>query len=659
MKQIVFVFTLLLVLHSYSQESKTNKHIPYFQSLNPSKLALHLTKKLESDSEKVIAIHSWITHTIKFDVNRWLSFDYSPTPLRRILTKRKAISTDYSILFDELCKYSNIQSTIIRGYTKNEYVDASDKFYLDEQTWNAVKINDEWFLVDACMNAGKIEYYKRTFAGYFIYAFSLGMSDRLVYRPHFKSSPSSKYLLKTGYFFQTDHFPSNPIWQLKNKHNSITNFENDSSSYYQKFDTITKNQSNDDFSQKRTTTAALNGDEIEINDGFNSFSTNNKNNYGIGNSYFLKALKLYDEVAIESTEKETMIAKCDSISNWLALTLTHCDTNTYFLKKQKLELIEKNKTKKEIVTRENKSLITSTEKSLKTISLGLKIGLTGGINLKTTQQKNKFMNFKIARNKKFKNTKSGRKTIESDSILYSNLIRLYKDSIILSKNKLQEKFSKIDNLHALFIKNTNEFSIKSVENDKIGRNLCNLRLRFKDDLDYPIRKIKDSLLIKKTKDDSLLIDGKNSAIVNEFYINFNSLKENFNSFYKYTSSLDSEYSKFKKSINSKYSIDQQQAIFIDSFKNDVKKYNQILKTYKQKFKKIHSVSKKQLEPSKAENYTYLKEQYIEFQMNVIRASFINRHFKVRINENKSLKNKCIKLNKKCLKDRKKLLSPSK
>ena len=197
MRKILFLFCFISPF-SFSQKSKSHKFVPYFSSLKVEKLAKKLTSNLESDSEKVIAIHSWITHTIKFDVKKWLSFNYTPISVRKTLIRRKTI--DYSLLFHELCTYSNIQSTIVSGYTKNKYIDITEKFYSDEQTWNAVYVNNQWKLIDACFDAGEIVYYKRTFAGYFIFALTLGTSDRLVYKPHFNHSPQKNYLLKSGVY---------------------------------------------------------------------------------------------------------------------------------------------------------------------------------------------------------------------------------------------------------------------------------------------------------------------------------------------------------------------------------------------------------------------------------------------------------------------------
>jgi hypothetical protein len=158
----------------------------------------------------------------------------------------------------------------------------------------------------------------------------------------------------------------------------------------------------------------------------------------------------------------------------------------------------------------------------------------------------------------------------------------------------------------------------------------------------------------KFKDDSLLIYQKNGPIINEYYTLFNTLSGDFKTLFQYQSSLDIEFCKYKKSIKSKFNIDEVRKQKIEDFKNTFKNYHSNLKSYKKQFKQFSKLSKAQIEKTKEENHFYLKEQFIEYQMNVIRSSFINRHYKVRVSENKILKSKCSKLSKKIEKDKVKL-----
>ncbi len=148
----------------------------------------------------------------------------------------------------------------------------------------------------------------------------------------------------------------------------------------------------------------------------------------------------------------------------------------------------------------------------------------------------------------------------------------------------------------------------------------------------------------------MLIDKNKMSIVSNFYNQFNILKEDFANYYKYSAALETEFSKYKKSLKENTYIELKHKDATDLFIKNIKEFNSTLKTYKKKFKLIYKISKQQIKPTKAENHSYLKEQFIEFQMNAIRASFINRRYKERLSENKSLVSKISKLNKKLEKE---------
>lgn len=652
MRNFLSVIFALLFFTAFSQKSKSHKFVPYLRSLNTEKLAYRLTNDLTSDSEKVCAIHSWMAYNIKFDIKKWMSFNYSPVSNKKILIRRKTLY--YSALFQELCKYSNIQALTIPGYVKDEYVDVADKFYLDESSWNAVFINNEWRLVDVAMDAGKIVYYKRTFAGYFIYAFSLGSSDRLVYKPYFKQNPTTKYLYKTGNNFKTDHFPADPIWQLISPFSTIENIEKDSSYYFQRKDTTSYKKLHDNFESQRALNLTMDDEERLIDQGFRSFQFNSKNNYGIANSYYLMSLNNFPALDFESKNNTLLLEKCDSVANWLKNTIQHCDSNSVNLLRQKNELIGNNKRKKEIITNQNKLLISSTENVQKNLIAGLKIGISGKIFIKANVQRNKIQASKIIKSNKFSKTKSARKVNIQDSITESIKIIALLDSIEKVNNELINRFSYLNKTQERFITNMELHKIKSADNNEIAKKLCSLRLLFVDDLDLPVRSLKDSLLSHKLKDDSLLIDVVNGSLIKHFYTEFETLKKKFKDLSKFNTLLAAEYCKFKKVNKSNSAIDEKYASQIEQYKKGMEDYNMQLKTFKKKFKEISKISKEKLDPCGAENHSYLKEKFIEYQMYSTRSSYINRHYKVRLSENKVLKKSALKSSNKLEKIRKKI-----
>ncbi len=643
---IVIFFCFFIHDYTFSQKNKAHKFVPYFASLKVDKLTHHLTKDLTSDEDKIAAIHSWITHNIHYDVKQWIDYNSTPTPLRKILIRRKAVCTGYSSLFQEMCKYAQVQSIIVNGYTKNEFTDLKDKFYLDEHAWNAVYVNNNWKLVDACWDAGYIEYYKRTFTGYFIYAFTFGTSDRLVYKPHFVSKPRLDYYNKNGNYFITDHFPANPIWQLINAPVSVEQAENDSSYYLKRYDNSTNYILADHLDGERSNYLSLSETDRSISEGFSAFQYNPKNNARIANSYFLMASNVYERVTPEMTEKSMLIQRCDSILTLTDKATLHTDSNAVMLLRQKNELVQNNLKKKGICSEENKRLISSTEKVVKIFNSGIKIGLSGGILLKTMIQRNKIQIHKIKKNDAFESTNYGKKVNTADSAEIAGTIKSLKNDQRKADSTLNNKLKELGKLYNRYNTNMEEHLKRSEQNAKTTQKICDQRLQFADDLDKRLREVKDSLLSHKFKDDSLLIDGENGPIVAHFNKEFNSLKEDFSNFYSSTQELISEYAKFKKANKSKSDFTPQYTECVELYKNHMKTYMEEIRTYKKKFKHIYKTSKAHIEPIQAEHHAYLKEQFIEFQIFTTRGSFINRHYKVRIAENKLLKSKSVKLHRK-------------
>ena len=652
MSKILFIAFFLTFYSTFSQKSKAHKFVPYFRSINPEKLADRLTKDLISDSEKVMAIHSWMTYNIDFDMKKWQSFYFSETSSKKILIRRKAL--DYSRLFNDLCTYSNIQALIIQGYIKDEYVDVSDKFYLDESYWNAVYINNEWRLVDAKMDAGKIVYYKRTFAGYFIYAFSLGANDRLVYKPYFKQTPTTNYVFKNGEDFKLDHFPADSIWQLINKTRSISEIEADSSYYFHKSNSISQERLEDQLSNQRLEYLKLNEEERIIDHGFKSQLFNPKNNYGIANSYYLMSINNFPEIDPEAKNNSQLLEKCDSIKVWLTKTNTYCDSAATQLLKQKNELLGNNKKKKEIVTTQNKLLIESTDNCKKIFISGMKIGITSKIFIKTNVQRNKIQTSKLIKNKKYEKTNYNRKTNIADSTEEAKKINSLLDSINKVNTAIINRYSYLNKLADSYISNLIIHTDRSIANTDTTKKICNLRLLFIDDLDLPIRQLKDPLLIQKFKDDSLLIDKYNGPTILYLYGELQLLKTDFKELNKFHETMDAEYCKFKKVNNSRSKIDEQHSEQIENYKKSMSDYNSSLKSFKKKFKEISKISKNKIDQCNKENHAYYKEKYIELQMNSTRSAYINRHYKTRLSENKLIKKNAIRLSKKLEKIRLKI-----
>ena len=184
---------------------------------NPEKLAKKINEDFDSELLKARAIYTWIASNIRYDVNEYFSkqkvykFTYSTEEERKAiekqladdlaretLKKKKGVCAGYSNLFNRMCELTGLESEVIAGTSKTFPGNIGEEPGRNDHAWNAVKIDNEWYLVDATWGAGSVEYQKRKFM------------------PKFRSI----YFMTPPEKFFMNHFPENPDWLLVDKDES-------------------------------------------------------------------------------------------------------------------------------------------------------------------------------------------------------------------------------------------------------------------------------------------------------------------------------------------------------------------------------------------------------------------------------------------------------
>jgi transglutaminase-like putative cysteine protease len=109
------------------------------------KLAQELTKDLETDKEKIEAVHTYIVKNIKYDYNKInsISTDYVPD-IEEVIDSKKGICYDYASLFAGILRSQGIHTKLIKGYKNdlNSY-----------HAWNEVLMDGEWVVIDTTYDA--------------------------------------------------------------------------------------------------------------------------------------------------------------------------------------------------------------------------------------------------------------------------------------------------------------------------------------------------------------------------------------------------------------------------------------------------------------------------------------------------------------------------
>ncbi|MDO6597600.1 transglutaminase domain-containing protein [Oceanihabitans sp. 2_MG-2023] len=172
-------------------------------------LAYNLTHNLKTDVEKFRAIYTWVCTNIKGDANQdnkvtkkrkklkndslaYLKWNnsYKKIAFKKLLKKQKTMCTGYAYLIKELCFIANIECKIINGYGRSTEANVLD-LELINHSWNAVKLNNKWYLCDATWSSGYMINYSRFVQDY-----------------------NDGYFLTNPILFAKNHYPSQKKWLL-------------------------------------------------------------------------------------------------------------------------------------------------------------------------------------------------------------------------------------------------------------------------------------------------------------------------------------------------------------------------------------------------------------------------------------------------------------
>jgi len=99
---------------------------------------------------KVKILHDWICNNIAFDVSGGRQ-DYTS-----VIKNKSGGSEGFSNLMRKMCELAKIESMVIDGYAKT-YAYTGTLDTNARHSWNAVKINNKWYLLDAALDSGYVD----------------------------------------------------------------------------------------------------------------------------------------------------------------------------------------------------------------------------------------------------------------------------------------------------------------------------------------------------------------------------------------------------------------------------------------------------------------------------------------------------------------------
>jgi hypothetical protein len=232
------IFFLALILNSKSQSvdySKVDSSAIYLgksDSLSIPELTYKLTHTFSDPLLKTRAIFTWIAHNISYDCPAYHNESKRKGDPEEIFKLRKGVCEGYANLFQAMCSYANIQCLTIDGYARNGADILEENSDEPNHTWNAVRINGDWHLLDVTWASGYTDNKVRIFTQNFsdVYFFPNPEIFILNHYPKLDSWRLCKLTFSKKQFFQ------NPIICEDYLNGKVTSFEPKSKNLTEKID---------------------------------------------------------------------------------------------------------------------------------------------------------------------------------------------------------------------------------------------------------------------------------------------------------------------------------------------------------------------------------------------------------------------------------------
>ncbi|XP_067389708.1 kyphoscoliosis peptidase-like [Emydura macquarii macquarii] len=164
-----------------------------------------ITDEAQSQLETVRAIWMWLCHNIRYDVDGFLGLSQKIHTPEQVLETGRGVCSGYARLCREMCREAGLSCIEVPGYGRSTGCQGGQNCQQKKSNhmWNAVKLEGQWHLLDACWGAGIVDAEKRLFI---------------------PSYDDFFFLPDPAHFIET-HWPDEPEWQLLQPHVSLEDFE--------------------------------------------------------------------------------------------------------------------------------------------------------------------------------------------------------------------------------------------------------------------------------------------------------------------------------------------------------------------------------------------------------------------------------------------------
>jgi len=210
------------VTANYRKADSVASLYPGHSLQNLKALADKLTTPLNTQQEKFRAIYFWVSNNIDNDYSYYLrnkkkrekwrdnpealkewNRKFSAQVFNKLLKEHKTVCTGYAYLIRELAYHAGLTSVIVDGYGRTAQSNIGWPGYVNH-SWNAIQIDNQWYLCDATWSSGAINLQEGSFVKKFDDAY-------------FMADPS---------LFVLNHYPLDSTWMLLDTKPTLADFLN-------------------------------------------------------------------------------------------------------------------------------------------------------------------------------------------------------------------------------------------------------------------------------------------------------------------------------------------------------------------------------------------------------------------------------------------------
>ncbi|XP_034091343.1 uncharacterized protein ky [Gymnodraco acuticeps] len=153
-----------------------------------------ITQGARNELERLRAIWVWLCHNIEYDVSGYLGRSEKLSSPEEVIAAGRGVCCGYSSLCSEMCREVGIECQEVPGHSKGiGYLQGQSlENVKSDHQWNSVLLDGQWFLLDACWGAGRVDMEHESFVKRF----------------------DDFYFLTDPEEFIESHFPDEQRWQL-------------------------------------------------------------------------------------------------------------------------------------------------------------------------------------------------------------------------------------------------------------------------------------------------------------------------------------------------------------------------------------------------------------------------------------------------------------